>query len=111
MFQMGKRDWFPKTVDDNLRAEIEAAASDENDLKVVEEDIHLIEAALRTDRCVVSLDEKARAFFARASRKVAQIRDVVWVNPERMEEKPLDWLENGAQAEEKRMLGFRAGQC
>lgn len=108
MFHKRKLHWIPETVDDNLRTEMEGAASDENDLKVVEEDIHLIDAALRTDRCVISLDEKARGFFAQSSKKVAKIKDIVWVNPEKTEERPISWLEKGAKPEKKRTLGFQA---
>ena len=36
---------------------------------------------------------------------VGEIRDIVWVNPERMEEEePLVWLQNGAPPEDRRQL-------
>lgn len=68
-------------------------------------DAHLIEAAIATDRLVTSRDETARRLFRNASVKVRQLQLVVWVNPTKDDEEPIDWLENGAMAEAHRQLG------
>jgi hypothetical protein len=50
--------------------------------------------------------EDARELFAVASGRVGELRSIVWVNPEKTEEKSIAWLENGAEAEKERLLGF-----
>jgi len=67
----------------------------------------LIEAAIATDRIVISLDDNtARRFFGRVAVQVDELKEIVWVNPPKIEEeKPIEWLENGAKPEKERMLG------
>ena len=92
-------------VDTKLRNKIEAAAEQKNQIPVMRKDFHLLEAARISDQTIISLDERVRRHFARATRHVGEIRDIVWVNPERMkEEKPLVWLQNGAPPEDRRQL-------
>jgi len=70
-------------------------------------DVHLIEAALDTDKTIISLDDNtARKFFALGSDEFEELKYIVWVNPDRPEETAIEWLENGAPAENQRMLGF-----
>ena len=69
-------------------------------------DVHLIEAALGTDRLVASQDERARAAFRNAARGARELNPIVWVNPTRWTENPIDWLRNGAKAEDCRQLGL-----
>lgn len=71
-----------------------------------EKDLHLIEAAIGTDRRVASQDERARAAFRSAAGSVRELSPIVWVNPTRQSESPVDWLRNGAKAEECRQLGL-----
>ncbi len=70
-------------------------------------DYRLIEAAIVTDRIVISLDETVRILFAAVVRSVGKLRNIVWVNPSRTEEEFILWLENGAKPEKRRLLGFR----
>ena len=71
----------------------------------VAKDLHLIEAAISTERLVTSQDERARRAFAQASEGVSELKQIVWVNPTRTGESPIDWLRNGAQDEQHRRLG------
>lgn len=72
-------------------------------------DLRLIEAALATDKTVVSLDDNtARKFFANAADEVDELKEIVWVNPAKPEEQAIFWLENGAAPEKERKLGFRS---
>ena len=91
-------------ADEELRHKIEQTAIDEDEIEVMQKDFHLLEAALATDRTIVSLDEISRELFARAAQRVGEIRDIVWVNPEHTEEEPFDWLKKGAPPEEHRKL-------
>jgi hypothetical protein len=73
-------------------------------------DIHLLEAALATDKAIVSLDENtARKYFSQAAQKIdslSALKVIIWVNPDRIEEeKPIGWLEKGAPYQEARTLG------
>lgn len=63
-------------------------------------DLHLIEAALATDRIVVSLDERARRELA-----VDASKDIVWVNAVLEGGHAVYWLRNGAPDKEEWKLG------
>lgn len=90
--------------DETLRERIGAALLWDQ-REAAEKDAHLIEAAIATDRLVTSRDEKARRLFGSASVAVGQLRQIVWVNPTKADERPIEWLENGARAEAHRQLG------
>ena len=98
-------DYVEPPVNQALRDEIEGTATSENEIEDMQKDFHLLEAAQATDQTIISLDETIRQLFARASQRVGEIRDIVWVNPERTEEEePLVWLQNGAPPEDHRKL-------
>jgi hypothetical protein len=88
----------------SLLRDIEGTVDSGGALDDVRKDMHLIHAALATDRSIVSCDETARQLFANASSTVPALSPIVWVNPDREEETPIPWLENGAEAEPDRML-------
>lgn len=93
-------------VDKTLREKINHAEATKKDLEAMLKDIHLIEAALKTDWIVISGDEKVRKFFASASSKsVSEIKNVVWVNPCDSKEGSIEWLKKGAKIEKERMIG------
>jgi len=71
-------------------------------------DRHLIDAALATDRRIVSLDETARRQFGQLATAAANLRKIVWVNPDCAQEGPLVWLRSGARLEPRRKLGRRS---
>ena len=98
-------DYVDPPVNQALRDEIEGTATSENEIEDMQKDFHLLEAARATDQAIISLDETVRGLFARATQRVGEIRDIVWVNPERMEEEePIEWLKNGAPTEDHRKL-------
>ena len=78
--------------------------SDESEIEALRKDFHLLQAALATDQTIISLDETVRRLFGRASQRVGEIRDIIWVNPDQTEEQPIPWLQNGAQPEAHRRL-------
>ena len=77
----------------------------EKERVVAQKDLHLIEAALATDRLVASRDEHAREAFWHASAVVGELKCIVWVNPTRPVDGPFDWLRSGARAEAYRQFG------
>lgn len=93
-------------TDEQLRQHIEQHATTENKRSAMLKDIHLVEAALQTDKIVVSMDETVRQCFHEATREVRKLKQIAWVNPGKSEETPLDWLQNGAELERERLLGY-----
>lgn len=75
--------------------------------RIMLKDCHLLEAALAADGIVLALDDKVRHHFRIVAEVIAEIREVVWVNPDKAEEEAIAWLEAGAGPELHRQLGFR----
>ncbi|HTX75328.1 MAG TPA: hypothetical protein VMD29_03905 [Terracidiphilus sp.] len=67
-----------------------------------QKDLHLIEAALQTDRIVVSLDQRAREELA-----VQAAADVMWVDPVDEGGHVIYWLNKGAEPFEEWKLRAR----
>jgi hypothetical protein len=82
----------------------------DNQRSDVKKDIRLIEAALATDKIVISLDDNtARKYFTRAAKEVkdlSKLEVITWVNPDKPEEKAIEWLRQGANPDVERLLGF-----
>ncbi len=90
---------------DELQNKVTNIADNENEIEVMQKDFHLLEAALETDKTVISLDQTVRTLFAQASQQVGEIREIIWVNPDRTaEEQPITWLKSGAPPEPHRQL-------
>ena len=87
-----------------LQTKITTTTNNADEIELMEKDFHLLQAALATDQTIVSLDETVRGHFKRASQQVGEIRHIIWVNPDRMEEQPIRWLQNGAPPETHRRL-------
>lgn len=109
MYGRKKVHYVGNPVNADLRGRIEHALRNatEKERAAVRKDFLLIEAALLADRTVVSLDDIARNLFARTAQTVGELRGFAWVNPDRAEEEPILWLENGARPEKRHLLGFR----
>ena len=91
--------------DAELQAKVTTTTNNENEIEALQKDFHLLHAALATDQTVISLDETVRQLFKQASQQVGEIRNIIWVNPDRTaEEHPIEWLQNGAPPEAHRQL-------
>ncbi len=90
--------------DPDLEAAIDEAAEFEGRRMEMQKDRHLIVAALRTERRIISLNEKDRERFARICDQVTQIQRIVWVNPCLTNENCSEWLKRGANSDEHRRL-------
>jgi hypothetical protein len=84
---------------------IRDAVPDKVCMKEMIKDFPLIMAALKKDRIVISLDKLARKYFARASEIIIEIKSIVWIDPDREEDKSVYWLKDGAKPEIERQLG------
>ena len=83
-------DYIEPPMNQALRDEIEGTAISEDEIEDMQKDFHLLEAAQATDQTIISLDGTIRRLFAQATQGVGEIRDIVWVNPERTaDEEPL----------------------
>jgi hypothetical protein len=69
-------------------------------------DCFLLDLALTHDKIVISSDKKVRNLFRKISTNIPKIKEVNWVNPVQSEETPIEWLNQGANLEEKRSLGY-----
>ncbi|MDJ0733578.1 MAG: hypothetical protein QNJ47_05740 [Nostocaceae cyanobacterium] len=94
------------SINNELWNQIEKLAKTDKQRGEMVKDLHLIEAAIATDKIVISLDDNtARKFFSQASQKIDELKNIVWVNPDKIvEETPIDWLKKGAPMENERML-------
>ncbi len=94
-----------------LWKDLEGSATTDKQRQQIVKDICLLEAALATDKIVISLDDNtARKYFSQAAQQIQSLKDslkdIVWVNPDHVEqEQPIFWLERGAPYEESRTLG------
>lgn len=91
-------------VDDELRAKISRAASSQEERSTLSKDTFLIEAALATDCAIAALDDTALRAFRKAANSVREIGRIVWVNPDKTDERPIAWLEKGARIERTRQV-------
>lgn len=100
-----KIDRINPSENEKLQTKITTTTNNENEIEALRKDFHLLQAALATDQTVISLDEAIRGLFKQASEQVGEIRNIVWVNPDRTtEEQPIRWLQNGAPPEAHRRL-------
>jgi hypothetical protein len=88
-----------------IRDELEAGAVTEPKRLAIAKDLHLIEAALASDSLISSLDDKARTAFVDSCAHSTHVEEIVWVNPERANDHPSEWLLAGAPYERARTLG------
>jgi len=75
--------------------------------EAVQKDFLLVEAALATDKIIVSRDDTVRELFSLTASSVGELRPIVWANPEKESETIIPWLEKGAKPERERLLSSR----
>ena len=93
--------------DENLRKRIRVSSPDINIYRIMQKDIRHLEAALRSDMRVSSMDKKVRFHFCNVCKNVEEIQDVLWVNPDIESDYCLAWLKRGAPIDERRQLGYQ----
>ena len=64
----------------DLHRKIEECDQSLNSRKAMLKDIHLIKAAIQTDRAVVSGDQTAHTLFAIATKEIEEVRSIVWID-------------------------------
>ncbi len=86
------------------RVELENFTQDQKNAML--KDCHLVEAAISTDKRIISLDDAARNLFVVLSDNVADLQDVLWVNPVSDVDQVMSWIE-GAPNEAKWTLSHK----
>lgn len=95
----------------HLRQNILHTAQNPNEEAAIHKDLILIDAAVGSDRRVVSADETIRRLFARATKFVGHIEDIMWANPMQPADNTHHWIRSGAPAESAlTLLEFRVAQ-
>jgi hypothetical protein len=94
-----------RTADDGTREALERAARSEGERVAILKDVHLVEAAIATDRRIASMDEVMRGLLKVFAASIPQISQVMWVNPNILDEDCTEWLRSGAPLETNRTLG------
>ncbi len=107
----GRKKLDLRTVPENepLRRALSAWAPDEGIRKAVDEDAHLIEAALAADRIVISCDDTARGYFMAAAGQFPRFLGIAWVNPTQEAPNVLQWLERNPPLEPVLLLTAPSG--
>lgn len=105
---VARKKLIPLNVEErqDLRQQVELANITQGQKNAMLKDCHLIEAAINTDRRIISLDDTARKLFVGLSHSVADIQDVLWVNPVSDTEQVITWLK-GAPNEAKWKLAHK----
>jgi hypothetical protein len=87
---------------------LEKMAKTDRQYHEITKDICLLEAALASDRIIISLDENtARKFFNKAAVDLKLLRSIAWLNPDKIEdEQPIAWIQADCPLDEWRMLGY-----
>ncbi|HLJ25892.1 MAG TPA: hypothetical protein VKY85_04220 [Candidatus Angelobacter sp.] len=91
--------------DPHLRRRIHATTETRRQWIELEKDCRLVEAALVTDKIVVSLDDAARTLFRKSAVKVDELRNILWANPSKPDEEVGTWISAGCTTQQNRALG------
>jgi hypothetical protein len=90
-----------------LRAKINRMGLPGGSRQEIEEDFHLVEAAIAHDRIVVSRDDSVHEILRSITGNCAEIRKVMWCNPVTLADEVLDWLSKGAPVVKVWQLGSK----
>jgi hypothetical protein len=90
---------------DELREKILATGTTDKEKQALLKDCRLVEAALASDKIILSRDGIMRGLLVRAAKTISELRTIMWVDPTIPDENVLEWLLEGAKVEKDRQLG------
>jgi hypothetical protein len=96
--------------DTELREQISQSATCESHRRAMLKDCILVEAAHNADNIVTSLDEQVRHCYIHVSLSISGLRTLIWVNPDKDDEYPIEWVKKGAHPDKHRQLGESLGK-
>jgi hypothetical protein len=103
-----KKLYDEETAKQRAESRVEAELNKcQNKCDAMLKDMHLIEAAIEADKIVISMDEIVRTHFQEIADMIGIIKQIAWVNPCEPQEKAIEWLQDGAELERKRLLGYQ----
>jgi hypothetical protein len=91
--------------DDDLRNQMSESAMTIDEINAILKDIHLIEAALRSDSIIISCDQRMQKLLTEAAQTTAAIRLICWSDPCRELDECVNWVASGASVEMSRRFG------
>ena len=106
MTNLRKMILVPEPERSDLREQIADAVDDVGYRNNILKDVHLLEAALVTDKTVISGDKTAKSAYRRLAKTIPCLGGIIWVNPLEEREQAVEWLKRGAPPEKERMLYF-----
>ena len=86
---------------ENLRNKLQSENIPPTKRNAMLKDFHLIEAALKTDQRIITLDDAARTLFCETSSNISELRNILWVNPVSDPVEVMEWLRKGAHKEKR----------
>ena len=89
-----------------LRNKLEQLKMEHKTREAIWKDICLVEAAIATDKIIISLDDKVRDYLVEVSENIPEVKLILWLNPDK-ESESVKWLEKGAILENKRLIVYR----
>lgn len=98
--------WIDISTEDELHQKIACLTTLEKKRDTMLKDIHLVEAAYKADKIVISMDETVRRCFHETASAINTLKQIAWINPCKNEDTPLQWLQEGAIVEKERLLGY-----
>ena len=81
--------------DETLDDAILGGAPNSKTASQLRKDVHLVLAAIQTDRVIITLDDEARTGFARLSGRFQALKRVRWLDPAREYDEVQAWLKGG----------------
>jgi hypothetical protein len=91
-------DAVPEAPMSELRERISQGLPLEANRSQALKDVHLVEAALRSDKSIVSQETLARNLFAMVPGQPKILDGIAWVDPVEHQAEAMAWLESGARA-------------
>lgn len=91
--------------DAEFRGAVNKLVIPESKLVALQKDVHLFEAAFAAEECIISLDEEVRKISREVMDIIKRLKNILWLNPTKTEETPIEWLQKGAPLEHRRKLG------
>lgn len=91
--------------DANLRLQINESVMAVDKTNALLKDIHLIEAAIRSDSIIISCDQRVQKLINEAAQTTTAIRLICWCDPCQELDEAVNWVASGASIETTRRFG------
>lgn len=98
MVSFRRLDFVDGTPMESLRQRISTGLPQRAKREAALNDVHLVEAALRAGKSIVSQEKKSRKLFAEVPGQPKILDGIAWVDPVVHRAEAVTWLESGARA-------------